>query len=65
MVQRRLFGSLGDDEVHKTVAAAYGKNYEAELLAVAETEAERREAGERARTLEQRIAALLPVPSPS
>jgi len=54
VVQRRLFGSLGDDEVHKTVAAAYGKNYEAELLAVAETEADRREAGERARTLEQR-----------
>jgi hypothetical protein len=54
VVQRRLFGSLGEDEIHRGVARAYAENYEAELLATAETEADRREAAERARALQER-----------
>lgn len=54
VVQRRLFGSLGEEEIHRTVAQAYAENYKAELLAAAETEADRREAAERARLLEER-----------
>ncbi len=54
VVQRRLFSGLGDADVHRTIAQAYAENYKAELLAAAETEADRREAGERARLLEER-----------
>jgi hypothetical protein len=60
VVQRRLFGSLGEDDVHKTVARAYAESYEQELLASAETESDRREAADRARSLEQRTVLSYP-----
>lgn len=60
VVQRRLFGSLGEDDVHRTVARAYAESFEAELLATAETDADRRETGERARALEQRMLLAYP-----
>jgi hypothetical protein len=60
VVQRRLFASLGDEAVHREVARAYAENLERELLAIAETEGDRREARDRAETLEQRIVLAYP-----
>jgi hypothetical protein len=60
VVQRRLFESLGDTAVHAEIARAYATNFEAELLAVAETEGDKREASDRAKSLEQRIMLAYP-----
>ncbi len=60
VVQRRLFGSLGEEEVHREVARAYADHYRQEVLASAETESDRREATERARQLEERILLAYP-----
>lgn len=55
VVQRRLFASLGDESVRSAVATAYSQQHEAELSAIAETDAERREAKTAAENLRQRI----------
>jgi Protein of unknown function (DUF499) len=60
VVQRRLFESLGDEAVHDEVAKAYAENFERELMAMAETESDRREARDRAQALEQRILLAYP-----
>ncbi len=55
VVQRRLFESLGEEGVHREIAQAYAENFERELIAMAETEGDKREARDRAQALEQRI----------
>ncbi|MBN1287263.1 MAG: ATP-binding protein [Anaerolineae bacterium] len=60
VVQRRLFNDLGDEAVRRQVAREYGGLYRRLREGIAETEADRREAGHEAEVLEQRILASYP-----
>jgi hypothetical protein len=60
VVQRRLFETLGDNDLVAQVASVYGELLRASLEAQAETEDERREAGETAARLTRRIAECYP-----
>ena len=62
VIQRRLFSSLGDSNVHKTVAVCiYGWNLlRRQLEAYAETDDARRQAASEASLLEERILAAYP-----
>jgi len=55
VVQRRLFESVGDEDVRREVARSYGGLLRAELEATAETDDARREAGRVAGELERRV----------
>ena len=55
VVQRRLFDSVGDEDVRREVARSYGSLLRSELEATAETDDARREASRVAADLEQRI----------
>ena len=62
VIQRRLFSSLGDSNVHKTVARAYADLLRRQLEAYAETDDARRQAASEASLLEERILATLSLP---
>ncbi|MDI7267385.1 MAG: DUF499 domain-containing protein [Myxococcota bacterium] len=60
VVRRRLFKDIGPHEVHVEVAKAYGALLESFLGTNAQTDGERRAAGEQGKSLERRIAEAYP-----